>query len=1291
MANPFDQFDVNPFDQFDKEAPLLDKVSTGIKSSFAGVGNMADTALSTLAGSAAALVGADKLAVSLDDSRKERATSRNQWANPDNIDPGFVGKLAGVAATLPMQIVGAGLSPADTVDKLLSAGETKADALKGGAIDAAGNAVGMLLPGFMPGTKALQATTGALLNAGQDYLTKLGIQSVAKTESGKKQFEPTGEDALISGIVGAGAGAMHKAKALPVDPKIDAMRKAQAERLVAQEQAKQTPAAEVAQRRATPDEIATQEALNRQSQYDQANPKIEESIVPDHTNQMELPFTDNPVERIAKQGIEADVRDTGQMDLFEHKQPDVVDPTVQKQQDIEAAYAERPQTDERVAQRVAEEENTRTQEQLFADLQQKLTETAYKPVGDGQGPKTRAAKREAMLGSRNRQRGGLLIDWAKKEDVGLDNASSIETIPKNPVAEEVVAKALAEGKDGKLLTYLQSGGTSAAMKTGSAAIKAASEIVQNAVKRADLMRRNTVSPAEHSLKSLSKKELNELGVLFKDEMFTNQRYDADLLLQNLSPKQLDAYTKMRDMFDETLAAQNAARVAKGQDPITARESYMSSRWQGDFRRPIRDAEGNLVWYLAADSKMGLEKQTKALLKQFPDLVVDKTKDHHVVGRNTKQELQSMYTTMLDILGRDDPAIAKIKEAVEQRTAEEAETTLAQTKHFERKGNIRGFVGDRPGREGVSETLDMFQQQLQYAENAFKWTEMQKAADDIKGIISDPDLQVKQPNNVKFIREYFKNAIGHGEAAAVRAVSNDIREGLGISPSVFTDALGNLKSVFITQKLAVSAGYSMANMIQTSNVLPYLSDLRAQGYKGNPVIALAVGVPAGMAMGIGHYMKSMGVTYTEHLPNQFWKEAGEYAEANGVTARSIYDEAPLENSFSKFGTVMNAAGKTMSIPETFVRSVAYMTYAQMLKDSGKFSDNSKLFQKAEELVNMSMVDYRETEKPLLFSKMGGAGKFMNTLQTFPVSFYNQYAYFFNQAKDGNPAPLLTAMALQYAVAGAMGIPYVDDADKLFGYIRDEVISTERYAQWRKSPLLSDPKLWLMETLGKSSVYGALSENTGLGLTSRVAAPGVGAMLQSPAGPIADLYGQGKNIASAVMDPTSTQKWAQVGMSSVPVGLQGLLETAGFMKDHTYVVRPDGQKVFMKSKDLTDREGKYARTEEEIATRKWGLRSQKEVSTSDITYATTKANQTIDKRSAPLVNDYYNAIREGRIEKAQRLAKLYVNLTGKEIQEQQVEQQALSEYLTGNEKTMKSSGTSAEKLLNAVRMKKLLENP
>ena len=131
--------------------------------------------------------------------------------------------------------------------------------------------------------------------------------------------------------------------------------------------------------------------------------------------------------------------------------------------------------------------------------------------------------------------------------------------------------------------------------------------------------------------------------------------------------------------------------------------------------------------------------------------------------------------------------------------------------------------------------------------------------------------------------------------------------------------------------------------------------------------------------------------------------------------------------------------------------------------------------------------------------------------------------------------------------------------------------------------------------------------------------------------------------------------------------------------------------MKSKDLTDREGKYARTEEEIATRKWGLRSQKEVSTSDITYATTKANQTIDKRSAPLVNDYYNAIREGRIEKAQRLAKLYVNLTGKEIQEQQVEQQALSEYLTGNEKTMKSSGTSAEKLLNAVRMKKLLENP
>jgi hypothetical protein len=385
------------------------------------------------------------------------------------------------------------------------------------------------------------------------------------------------------------------------------------------------------------------------------------------------------------------------------------------------------------------------------------------------------------------------------------------------------------------------------------------------------------------------------------------------------------------------------------------------------------------------------------------------------------------------------------------------------------------------------------------------------------------------------------------------------------------------------------------------------------------------------------------------------------------------------------------GKTMTAPEVFIRSVAFMTYAQMLKDSGKFTDKSKMFQKAEELVNKSMVDYRETERPLVFSKFGGAGNFLNTLQTFPMSFYNQAVYMAGRARQGSPLPLLTMLMVQGAAAGAMGLPYMDDIYKMFMWIKDNAVSTKVWADMQESPFLSDPKLWLMETLGKSSVYGYLSETTGLGLTSRVAAPGMGAMLQSPAGPIMDVGKQVGAVGSALMDPTNTIKWAQAAMKVVPTGLQGLLETSPIMKDHTFTVRPDGTVVAQKTTDLAARKGAYERTQEEINARRWGLRSQKEVVERDVTYATQHADQIRNQRSGELVTAYYDAIRRGDTKRARELDTLYIRLTGAEegITDPQLEKQIMDEFLGDKNKILMKEKTSPGALLEAMRMKKILD--
>lgn len=892
-----------------------------------------------------------------------------------------------------------------------------------------------------------------------------------------------------------------------------------------------------------------------------------------------------------------------------------------------------------------------------------------------------------------KQGGGLLV--SPKEKTSLDNAtikasSDGTLIPENPKAAEVIEKALQE-KDGRLFTYLQSGATSAAMKTGSTLIKAASEIVQNALKRTEKAIREFVFPAEKALRDLKRKDLETLAEIFKEEMFSGKRFDADLLQKALNSKQLEAYVALRDLFDDTLAAQNATRVAKGLPPITAEEAYISSRWTGDFRRPVYNKDGKLVWYLASNSRLGLEYQTRALKAKFPDLVTDPKKDHIVKSSIGKTDLQSAYSTMLDILGRDDPAVQKIKEAIKEQLAAEAEITLAQTKHFEKKHNIRGFVGDRPGHGGVREALAFFEQQIQYAKNAYRWSEMQKAADDLKVLLSDERLQESQPNNIKYIREYFKNALGLGEAKAIRQINDATRGGLGVSPKLFETAIGNVKSFFILQKLAVSAGYTIANFVQASNVIPYLVDLHSQGYKGNPASAIAFGAPTGLLMTMAHYIKSLGGEYLDTITDPFIANAVKYAEDNGVTSRSIYDEGPISSSFTGVGRVAELLGKTMTAPEVFVRSVAFMTFAKMLKDSGKFSDEKALFQKAEELVNKSMVDYRETERPLIFNKLGAAGNFLNTLQTFPISFYNQYLYMAKRAKDGNPVPLAAMLAIHGLAAGVAGIPYSEDLYQLYMFLKDNATPTGLWADLQESPFFSDPKVWMIDTLGQSAVYGWLSDNTGLGLSSRIAAPSMVAMLQSPIGPIKDLAGQVGAVGKAILDPTNSTKAAQAAIKVVPTGLQGLLETSGIMKDHTFVEKPDGSVVALKTSDLADREGIYQRTPEEIAARKWGLRSQKEVLTKDLTYSVERAERERNERSSLLVKEYYDAIRRGNTKEAERLNKLYIRLTGSQtgISDPQLEKQIIDEFIDKKTRLLMKETTSPSKLIEIVRMKKILD--
>lgn len=185
-----------------KKKPDFD-LGVALKTQAANLGNLGDTALSTLAGSAAAIFGDKEEALRIDEEMRRRREMRNKWAGREAT---FPEKVVGAGLTLPFQIAGMGLSPAETAFQAKDAGESNVDALKAAGIDALGNAIGVAVPGFKQGSMAVRAGTGFGVNAAQDYATKAAIQSVLETEEGKRRFEPTLEDAAVSGVVGGGLG-----------------------------------------------------------------------------------------------------------------------------------------------------------------------------------------------------------------------------------------------------------------------------------------------------------------------------------------------------------------------------------------------------------------------------------------------------------------------------------------------------------------------------------------------------------------------------------------------------------------------------------------------------------------------------------------------------------------------------------------------------------------------------------------------------------------------------------------------------------------------------------------------------------------------------------------------------------------------------------------------------------------------------------------------------------------------------------------------------------------------------
>lgn len=147
------------------------------------------------------------------DSSKVAQESLDVWANPNKKEQGFSGQatsvlnpigMAGAIATLPF-------SPFTTTQQAIDAGENGLSAAKMGLTDTLGNVVGIAAPPFKGAGIAAKMASGAVINAGQDVLSRQAISNMAETEKGKGLFKPTLETTALAAIPGAAIGGIHGA------------------------------------------------------------------------------------------------------------------------------------------------------------------------------------------------------------------------------------------------------------------------------------------------------------------------------------------------------------------------------------------------------------------------------------------------------------------------------------------------------------------------------------------------------------------------------------------------------------------------------------------------------------------------------------------------------------------------------------------------------------------------------------------------------------------------------------------------------------------------------------------------------------------------------------------------------------------------------------------------------------------------------------------------------------------------------------------------------------------------
>lgn len=248
---------------------------------------------------------------------------------------------------------------------------------------------------------------------------------------------------------------------------------------------------------------------------------------------------------------------------------------------------------------------------------------------------------------------------------------------------------------------------------------------------------------------------------------------------------------------------------------------------------------------------------------------------------------------------------------------------------------------------------------------------------------------------------------------------------------------------------------------------------------------------------------------------------------------------------------------MKIGETMTRTPMFLAFVDLLQDSGY--SKQAVYDIAENLTQVAMIDYHQSQRPRAYSSLGVMGQFAGGLTTFKHGYAGQQAKLAHEAfgasgaKRPNPIPAIQSVAAVIMLSGLTGAMFYDELDNIYGFLTDEFLGGRKTI---RESFLSEAPEWIKS--------GGVATATGVGIQSKFSSANmVPDTLFKAMSPQIEAAFQIGTIAFDYAKNRDAQGERNLAMSVAPSSMRGYVEDKLAKDAEGFVIDKEGKRDLWRS--------------------------------------------------------------------------------------------------------------------------------